>query len=236
MEIDLEESVSRTITILKYVQVWPYSNSKIVKFFKVFVFTSMFLNTFTQYVFVYRNRDELEKISMALLLVIACTLANIKTVLFQLVFPKIKPTIEQLSNKAYQPKNERQTNILRQGLRLSNLVQVFALGIVISTLSVLYLGPVLSHWTILVFPAGLPYDPFEPVVYWITISWQSFAAFVTLISTISLDVLFWCLMLQIGAQCDVICVKILDLEKSGNLRQDSHHIVSHHQLIIKYAY
>lgn len=233
MEIDLNESVSRTITILKYAQVWPYSSSRINKIWKVFLFTSEIVHTLTQFIFVYQNRADLEKNSMALFMAIACILSNIKVAVFQINFQKILPTIQELSKQNYQPNSRTEKNMLLLGIQKSKLVQLVTSLFVVASLLLFYLSPVLSHWTTLACSAWFPYDPFTPVSYWITVFWQSFSALFIVISTFALDVLFWCLMLQIGTQCDVICVKILDLENSERLRQDLHRIITHHQIILK---
>lgn len=239
MEIDLKQSITKTITILKLTNYWPINRKQIFRgIWKIFILTSQFLFVLTQIIYTFQNLTRIQETGISLFIGIGSFSALYKMLFLYIKKTEIEQIIANMSLKEFQPKNLTQTKILQKGIFISNLL-VLASAASLLTFAILFCFlPALSNWDRLPYSGWFPFDPLQPKYYAGTFVWEIVVVVNLAIGFLATDSLFFILMLQVGFQCDILCHNIINLSHNicnENLRKNVDQCIIHHQLILKYS-
>lgn len=233
MEVDLYKSISRNISILKFLAVWPSSeNTILTTIWKLFLYISNFIFIVTQIISVCQNKQILENTS-SLFVTLACASSMLKIVIFKYKMPQIEEIISVLSKKELQPENIKQKEILEKSIRISNLLYIFVTVVPLVSLPITILN-ILNDT--LPFVAWFPYDLSIRKYYVTTFIWQMFTAGFIGFGSVGVDGLFSIFMIQIGSQCDILCDQLINMHPNTNLRKKLNDNIKHHQIIVMWVF
>ncbi|KAJ3663322.1 hypothetical protein Zmor_007613 [Zophobas morio] len=244
-KFDSRQKIAVNILMLRLMGLWPEKHeSYSPNLYTLYAFISVvgiigsqnFFQTMN-ICFVYKD---LEALAAGIFLTTTDVLVSVKMCIFIQNIKIVKKVILSLNDDEFQPKNNRQVEMLQSSLKFWKVMYMsyFAL---ISTIA--------TFWSILPILTGsvrnkqLPldawyfYDSTISPLYEITYVYQCVAIVFLAISTTSIDSLILVLMIYITGQCNNLCDSLTHLEanKKRNVHKRIIDCIKHHKKILSFA-
>jgi hypothetical protein len=237
MEIDLTESVAPIIVLTKVVGHWPFGNKKLYATYRWIVVASMFVYNLEQLVYVLLHIKDFEEVAAIIYRLLSTIAVMVKAYIFDRKFATVQEIVKLLEIRQFQPRNVKQKEILNLSVLTSNQLFYFISFTTFLVTVMVDSSPLLDNVKQLPSNAWFPYDYLSNKYYFATYVWQSIVLAYHGFTNVVLDVLFATLMMQIGAQCDLLNDKITNLGERCNgcdkkVLKDLHDCIEHHKLIL----
>ncbi|RZB39518.1 7tm 6 domain containing protein [Asbolus verrucosus] len=186
--------------------------------------------------FVDSDFEDLEEMT---LIYVAEFLVIIKVYCFMRNIKLIKHLMATLNTDMFQPKTIQQKMLIKPALNFWKLVyNIFtAAGGPLTSLWVFL--PLLTKTKKIALPVSVwyPYDIQASPMYEITYLYQIVSVFYIVVAIYNIDMLISALMMYTGAQCDILCDNLRNLEdnESRNFNRKLIDCIRHHQEILIFA-
>lgn len=232
--IDLSATISKLILMGIMVGCRPFNRStplyNMYKTFVILIITTFLLSEFG---YVKTNFHDIEKVVKSCCMFLGYMGVNIRMYCFGKNFRLIEEINKDLSETTiFQPKNYKETKIIKEGLFLSNLILKLFLILINGT----FILVESFAFTVKQQPFGL-WTPYNSEKFFnITYFCQFIYGLNQVYSCVCIDSLFAIFTIQIGTQCDVLNNRIRDLD--SDLRETRINLIfciEHHQKIINWT-
>ena len=231
-------TVGLNIKLLKLVGLWPHGNESYQKnFYTLYSATILILfvcgHNFFQAVNIFLILDDFDSFTASIFV----TLSSLGSVLkaYSLVqnMDSLKQIFVTIRDEMFLPKNEEQKAIIKFGITIWR--SVFLLVNFMAGNCVLFWAafPILDGASYrLPFLAWYPYRTTVSPNYEFTFLYQIAAIVVIALVNVNIDSLIGALNMIIGAQCDILCDNLKNLN-TDNFEQDFIRCIRHHKAIVE---
>lgn len=211
MKVQLNRAVSGNLTLLKISSDWPCDNKTFYKLYQIFITINMYWYNITGFFHILKNINNTEEIT-ATVYIFGSTLAVlVKQFFFRKNYTYLEKILEYFESQMFQPQCSNQIKILKQAIFLGKFVFYYFLSTALVTLMMWFLFPILDKKRRFPSNAWFPYDFLSSPYYEATYLWQAIFICYHALSNVGMDTLFAILMIQIGAQCDLLSDKFKKL-------------------------
>ncbi|RZC39486.1 7tm 6 domain containing protein, partial [Asbolus verrucosus] len=239
--IKWESTIKMNIFTLKVVGLWPKSG-EVYKFnlytIYMLICVGFFIlfSVFCQVMHVVLVHTDLEALSEPMYISLTKTLASMKAFYLMISLKKIKKFMRTLNGHFLQLKNHQRGTIEPSLLIWKGTCLSFWI-LTLGTISLWCVFPILDEsvkQSRLPFPAWYPYNTKETPFYEITYVHQVIGVFCTATADLSMDTLIAAFMMFIGAQCDILCNKLRNME-AKNFKERFVECIEHHKAIVRFS-
>ncbi|RZC39108.1 uncharacterized protein BDFB_009940, partial [Asbolus verrucosus] len=244
--IHLQEAFKQNIILLKAMGLWFFDGETFYKLFKYFVQSSLVFDSTSLIIYVAKNigtknvTDTIYSLPGSLEVVL-------QSVLFRRNFQLIERSLNNLQQPQFQPRNKSQEKILKDSVSLSKTVFFSFFGLVFVMISMWMVIPLTKKDKVLPTKYWIPFDYTLPVVYELLYIFECTCIIFHAFSNVALDTFFSIAMVQIGAQCDILCDTIKNIHElasdSKSLKNENEYnkmetilieCIHHYNLITEY--
>jgi hypothetical protein len=234
------------ILTLKVVGLWP-RNEGVFQFdlYTVYALICVFVfidgSLLFQITYLVFAHFDLEALVQPIFIVWTATLGSIKVLYFIRNRRIIKQLMRALTDDLFQPTTAEQINLVSPALNIWRKIYGTYWFLVIVTVFLWLFYPLLDksfHKRQLPIPAMYPYDTTETPFYEISYLHQVIGLFLVAVAGLNVDTLMAALMVYTGAQCDILCDNLRNLEDSSATKSEYNMMlircVEHHKKILRY--
>ncbi|KAJ3663334.1 hypothetical protein Zmor_007625 [Zophobas morio] len=186
--------------------------------------------------FVYKD---LKALATTIFITSTEVLVSAKIYFFTQNIDTLKKLLRSLNQDSFQPKNEKQLELVNSILNFWKIVYGWFLFIVALTVIIWGIIPLLANSTgvkQLPFSAWYPYDSTVSPFYELTYLYQVVGMWYISMSNVNIGTLFYALLTYVVVQCDILCDNCKNLtigQSSYNQRLTS--CIKHHKEILSFA-
>lgn len=234
MNVNLNESLSNNLFLLQTCGIWPVSKHKFLyRLYQIALIVLLFTYNATQIIYLIQNRKHLTGNQTSYVTFYSLDIV-VKCGIFLKKLPEIRKVIETLqSERDFQPKNPTDAKIIGTIMSICRLITPCIVFFFV-TVALFYSCAFFWAEQAIIFNAWFPYEVSSTEgSYVLTFLYQMSCGTCETLADLGIDVLFSILMLHIGCQCDLICVRIEYLQNSSQLRRDFNSMVLHYNKIIR---
>ncbi|XP_015840820.1 odorant receptor 4 isoform X2 [Tribolium castaneum] len=236
-QIDLKEAFKQNIVLLKAMGLWFFQNERFYKLFKCFVQGSLVFDSTSLIIYVALN-IRIKNVTDTIYSLPGSLEVVLQAILFRKNFHLIRKSLNNLKQKEFQPKNDTQEKILKDSIALSRRVFYSFFWLVFVMIGMWMVLPLTKKGKYLPTKYWIPFDYRLPVVYELLYVFECSCIIFHAFSNVALDTFFSIAMIQIGAQCDVLCDTIRNMdeqEKTNTMDRILIECVHHYRLIEDFA-
>ncbi|XP_063909856.1 odorant receptor Or1-like [Zophobas morio] len=219
LQVNLLEAFKQNIILLKSMGLWCYKNERFYKFFKYYVQSSLVFDSSSLIIYVALNIG-IKNVTDTIYSLPGSLEVVLQSVLFRKNFHLIKKSLDNLNQPQFQPKNEAQVKILKDSIILSRKVFYSFFGLVFVMITMWMVLPLTKKGKFLPTKYWIPFDYRLPVVYELLYVFECCCIIFHAFSNVALDTFFSIAMVQIGAQCDVLCDSIRNVRELAKINTD----------------
>ncbi|XP_064215124.1 odorant receptor Or1 isoform X2 [Tribolium castaneum] len=239
MYLDLNKGIADNTVLFRIMGHWPFGNPKLYRVYTHFVLINMYLYNLTSLINMLKNLDDTEEVTATIYNLLSTVAVIIKANIFHYHFNHVKTIVTMFESEAFQPKNKQQEKILKNGIFWARFIFYYFFLTADLTLVMWILFPIMDGERRFPSNAWFPYDYLSGRNYTLTYIWQSIFIIYHALSNVCMDTFFAMLMVQTGAQCDVLNNQVSLLGKesvdSDTVRGELGKCIHHHKLILKLA-
>jgi hypothetical protein len=240
-KFDWKRPIRANILKLKIVGLWPPGDDSykptwytLWAFFCITVF-NLGPNIFqtANIVFIF---DDLEAVISNIFLTLSELLSTLKAYYVVQNMTVLKQLMVSLNSDSFQPRNQRQLELVAPGLKFWKVNYVLYWTITLGAVFFLSTYPILDKSVQdyrLPFMAWYPFDTRTSPVYEITYCYQILGMACSAATALSVDTLIAALNVYIGAQVEILCDNVRHL-RGDHFNEELVACVQHHKEIIKY--
>ncbi|XP_044258383.1 odorant receptor 4-like [Tribolium madens] len=245
-QLNLKEAFKQNIVLLKAMGLWFFENESFYKLFKYFVQGSLVFDSTSLIIYVALN-IRIKNVTDTIYSLPGSLEVVLQAILFRKNFHLIRKSLQNLKQKEFQPKNDTQEKILKDSIALSRHVFYSFFGLVIVMIGMWMILPLTKQGKYLPTKYWIPFDYRLPVVYELLYLFECSCIIFHAFSNVALDTFFSIAMIQIGAQCDVLCDTIRNMdeltetnlednyEKNNAMNKKLIDCIHHYRLIEEFA-
>ncbi|RZC32999.1 7tm 6 domain containing protein, partial [Asbolus verrucosus] len=239
---DWKFSIRINILMLRLVGLWPEGDEiyklnfyTLYSVISIVVFTTA--HNFFQTVHIFMVYSDLEALAAAIFVTLTDLLAQMKIFYFTHNMSILKGLMIKLNCEMFLPKRESQRMLVRPSLSFWKMTYTMFWMPVGTTLFLWAIFPVLDGSVKqhrLPFAAWYPYDAKISPFYEITYFHQVISILLMATANLNMDMLIAALMVYIGAQCDLLCDDLRNLQEV-NFNSALLDSIEHHKNIVIFA-
>ncbi|KAJ3663329.1 hypothetical protein Zmor_007620 [Zophobas morio] len=235
-KLNFKRTIRTNILILKLMGLWPEDdNTYTLNLYTMYAFITIVVimggHNFFQIInicFVYKD---LEALATTIFITSTEVLVLVKVYFFTQNIGRLKNLLSLLKKDVFQPRNEKQMELIEPTLDFWKNVHRSFMFIAVSTIVVQSVNK-----NQLPFAAWYPYDYTVTPFYELTYSYQVIGMWYIAISNVNIGTLFYALLTYIVVQCDILCddCKNLTNERSS-FSQRLVSCLKHHKEILSFS-
>ena len=238
-----KHTIKTNILMLQLVGLWPkgdeiYKRDTYSLYAIISTIVIMGGHNFFQIInifFVYKN---LEALAGTIFITVTDVLASMKVYFFIRNVRLLKELMTTLNSKIFQPKNSNQIFMVRPALSSWKFMYVTFWIMAGSTVSMWSIFPFLDNSVKekrLPFAAWYPHNTKISPFYEITYLYQVVGIWYLTVANLNMDTMIAALMMCVGAQCDILCDNLRNLDSESSFNQTIIDCVRHHRLVVRYV-
>lgn len=228
--MNLVKAFQHNTILLKAMGLWLFPQNMFYTVFTYYVQCSLVFDSSSLIVYVVKNirtknvTDTIYSLPGSLEVVV-------QAIFFRKNFHSIKKTLDNLNQLEFQPKTINQEKILQRSLNLSSKVFWSFFGLVFVMISIWMVIPLTKSGKALPTKYWIPFDYKKPIIFKLLYIFECACIIFHAFSNVALDTFFAIAMVQIGAQCDVLCDAIKSMKEPFMVEQLNERI--HHYKLIQ---
>jgi hypothetical protein len=211
-QINLQEAFKQNVVLLKAMGLWFFDGECFYKLFKYFVQSSLVFDSTSLIIYVALN-IRTKKVTDTIYSLPGSLEVVLQSVLFRKNFTLIKKSLDNLQQQQFQPRTAAQKKILNDSIALSRTVFYSFFGLVFVMIGMWMVLPLTKEGKVLPTKYWIPFDYHLPVVYELLYIFECTCIIFHAFSNVALDTFFSIAMVQIGAQCDILCDTIRNMHE-----------------------
>lgn len=227
--MDLVEAFKYNIILLKTMGLWIFPKNSLYTLFTCYVQSSLVFDSSFLIIYVAKNIGK-KNVTDTIYSLPGTLQVVMKAIWFRKNFVSIKQTLDNLNRTEFQPKNIRQEQILQKSLKLSSKVFWSFFSLVSAMISIWMIIPLTKSGKVLPTKYWIPFDYKKAVIYELLYIFECACIILHGFSNVALDTFFAIAMVQIGAQCDLLCDAIKSMKEPFMVKQLNERIY-HYKLI-----
>ncbi|RZB40219.1 7tm 6 domain containing protein [Asbolus verrucosus] len=208
MDMDLNKGVSANVLLFKVIGHWPCGNKKFYNIYTRFVMICMYLYNVSGLIYLFKNLDDAEEVSATIYNLLSTIAVVLKVNFFHENHEQVKNIVKTFQIEEFQPITDEQRKLLKSGIFLAKFIFYYFFITADLTLVMWLIFPILDKERRLPSKAWFPYDYLSSEYYIFTYIWQGIFICYHALTNVAMDTLFSILMIQTGAQCDILNVKV----------------------------
>ncbi|RZC36253.1 7tm 6 domain containing protein [Asbolus verrucosus] len=245
-KFDWTVTIRPNMFILKLVGLWPEGNESykfnLYTFYAIFCITIfVYGHNFTQALNILFVINDLEAVIGTIYISLTLSLAVIKTYYIIRNMKTLKQLMIIINSDIFQPKSEKQKKLVKSNLSEWKRFYVIFMTNCWNAVLLFSTFPILDKSVKeyrLPFMAWYPYNTKVSPSYEITYVYQCISLLFIATTNINIDTLIAALNMYIGAQCDILCDDLQNLQNddpSSDIDEGLMKCITHHKKIMKFT-
>ncbi|XP_063925639.1 odorant receptor Or1-like [Zophobas morio] len=235
LTIDWNFTIKRNIFILQLLGLWPQEDEVYkLNLYSIYAFVSIVVimggHNFFQTVNICFVYTDLEALATTIFITSTEVLVLVKVYFFTQNIGRLKKLLSLLKKDVFQPRNERQVEMIKPILNFWKNVHGSFMFIVVSTIIVQSINK-----NQLPFSAWYPYDYTISPLYELTYLYQVVGMWYIALSNVNIGTLFYALLTYVVVQCDILCDDCKNLTGPLISNQRIISCIKHHKEILSFS-
>lgn len=236
---DWTSTISINLFLLKCVGLWPETQFYKFNYYTFYAaFNAIFIiggHNFSQLINIYFVYSNLEALANTIFVLTTNIMAAAKMYFFVRNLKVIKYMLAVLNTPQFRPKSDTQLKLIHRPLKLWKWSYSIFSIIVATNVFLWSIAPMFNNEQELPFVAWYPFQTNTFLNYCIIYVYQVVCIWIITISNMNLDTISMALMVFIGAQCDILCNNLSNLNGDLNcFYSELKNCIVHHKKIVRY--